>query len=261
MLEQRVATQSLSRITNWQHNTTSNLKKERKIMIQSMIFDMDGTLFQTDKILEISLEDTFSQLRSQNQWDTVTPIDQYREIMGVPLPKVWETLLPNHSLEVREQTDAYFLNRLVENIRSGKGALYPNVKEVFSYLKENNCSIYIASNGLTQYLSAIVSYYHLDNWVTETFSIQQIESLSKSDLVQSMKKKYSITNGAVVGDRLSDINAAKDNGLVSIGCNFDFAREDELSQADIVIDDLIELKGIVPKLNNNLDELVGLEEL
>lgn len=219
-------------------------------MSQSFIFDMDGTLFQTDKILELSLEDTFNHLRSLNKWGTVTPIDKYRQIMGVPLPKVWETLLPNHSNEVREQTDAYFLERLVENIRRGKGALYPNVKEVFSFLKENNCSIFIASNGLAEYLKAIVSYYNLDSWVTETFSIQQIESLNKSDLVRSIIKKYGISNGAVVGDRLSDINAAKENGLVSIGCNFDFAQEDELSQADIVIDDLIELKAILPKLQN-----------
>ncbi|KOS71489.1 MTA/SAH nucleosidase [Lysinibacillus contaminans] len=219
-------------------------------MSQSLIFDMDGTLFQTNKILELSLDDTFNHLRSLNKWDTVTPIDKYREIMGVPLPKVWETLLPNHSNEVKEQTDTYFLERLVENIRSGKGELYPNVKEVFSYLKENNYSIYIASNGLTEYLKAIVSYYNLDNWVTETFSIQQIESLNKSDLIRMILEKYGITNAAVVGDRLSDINAAKDNGLVSIGCNFDFAQEDELSQANIVIDDLIELKIILPKLEN-----------
>ncbi|UOQ50391.1 HAD hydrolase-like protein [Gracilibacillus caseinilyticus] len=219
-------------------------------MAQSLIFDMDGTLFQTDKILELSLDDTFSCLRSLNKWDKETPIDKYREIMGVPLPKVWETLLPNHTVKEREQMDAYFLERLIENISSGKGALYPNVKEVFSYLKENDCSIYIASNGLTEYLKAIVSYYHLDEWVTETFSIQQIESLNKSDLVQGIIKKYGITNGAVVGDRLSDINAAKDNDLVSIGCNFDFAREDELSQADMVINDLTELQTILTKVNN-----------
>lgn len=218
-------------------------------MTQSMIFDMDGTLFQTDKILELSLDDTFDYLRSLNKWDTVTPIEKYREIMGVPLSKVWETLLPNHSKEERVQTDAYFLERLVENIRSGKGSLYPNVKEVFSYLKEQNCSIYIASNGLKEYLQTIVSFYNLDNWVTETFSIQQIDSLNKSDLVQSIIKKYAITNGVVVGDRLSDINAAKDNSLVAIGCNFDFARDDELSQANLIIDDLIELKTILPNLN------------
>ena len=61
-----------------------------------------------------------------------------------------------------------------------------------------------------------MNYYHLDHWVTETFSIQQIESLHKSDLVKHIVEKYSITNGVVVGDRLSDINAAKDNGLVEL---------------------------------------------
>ncbi|WP_112180252.1 MULTISPECIES: HAD hydrolase-like protein [Paraliobacillus] len=218
-------------------------------MAQNLIFDMDGTLFQTDKILELALDDTFESLREQNKWDCKTPIGTYRKIMGVPLQKVWEELLPDHSNEVRAQTDAYFLDRLMENIKSGKGALYPYVKEVFQKLKENDCAIYIASNGLTDYLNAILSYYKLDNWVTETFSIQQIDSLNKSDLVEVIMKKYKITHGAVIGDRLSDIKAAKDNGLIAIGCNFDFAREDELSQADIVIDNLMELETIVPTLH------------
>ncbi|OAK68452.1 HAD hydrolase-like protein [Lederbergia galactosidilytica] len=217
-------------------------------MLEAVIFDMDGTLFQTDKILEISLDDTFQYLRSMNKWSKATPIDQYREIMGVPLPEVWETLMPDHCNADREKTDAYFLERLVENIRSGKGALYPNIEEVFHFLQENHCSIFIASNGLTKYLNAIVDYYQLGHWLTETCSIEQIESLNKSDLVQRIIKKYGITNGAVVGDRLSDIHAAKDNGLVSIGCHFDFAQKEELAQADIVVGDLIELISVLPEL-------------
>lgn len=214
-------------------------------MNQSLIFDMDGTLFQTDKILEISLEDTFTYLRSLNQWEAVTPIDTYREIMGVPLPKVWEALLPNHDTEIREKMNDFFLARLMENIRSGQGALYPNVEEIFDYLKEKGCSIYIASNGLIEYLDAIVNYYQLDRWVTETFSIQQIQTLNKADLVKTIIQKYKIDKAAVVGDRLSDIHAAKENGFVSIGCNFDFARKEELAEADFVIDDLLELKELI----------------
>nr|WP_274429676.1 hypothetical protein [Bacillus sp. HNR-4] len=38
-------------------------------MLQALIFDMDGTLFQTDKILELSLDDTFDHLRSLQLWD------------------------------------------------------------------------------------------------------------------------------------------------------------------------------------------------
>lgn len=57
-------------------------------MIQSLIFDMDGTLFQTEKILETSLDDNFNYLRSLGEWNDITPIEKYRNIMGVPLPKV-----------------------------------------------------------------------------------------------------------------------------------------------------------------------------
>ncbi|MFS0781774.1 HAD hydrolase-like protein [Bacillus sp. 1P06AnD] len=224
-------------------------------MAQALIFDMDGTLFQTDKILECSLGDTFDYLRAQNKWCSLTPIDQYREIMGVPLPKVWETLLPMHSVEEREEANAFFLNRLIDNIKNGKGALYPHVNELFDYLAGKKCPIFIASNGLIEYLNAIVKFYKLDRWVTETFSIQQIGSLHKSDLVQKIVKKYRITNGAVVGDRLSDIQAAKDNGLVSIGCHFDFAKEDELSKADIVIDDLIHIKRGWPLLEKTINNV------
>lgn len=214
-------------------------------MSKSIIFDMDGTLFQTDLLLEYALEDTFEHLRSMDKWNDPTPLQQYREIMGVPLPQVWETLLPNHSTKDRYYIDSYFLEKLLKNISDGNGSLYPNTKEILGYLYENHYSIYIASNGLTVYLEAIVSHYQLDQWITEIFSIQQIDSLNKSDLVKRIIEQYGITNAAVVGDRLSDFNAARENGLLSIGCNFDYAKEDELSHAHCVIDDLMELKEIL----------------
>ncbi|WP_145410075.1 HAD hydrolase-like protein [Paenibacillus xylanexedens] len=216
-------------------------------MMLSLIFDMDGTLFQTDKILESSLHDTFEHLRSQGLWNHGTPIEKYREIMGVPLPVVWENLLPGHSDEIRNQANEWFHGRLIEHISSGKGALYPGVEEFFQLCKDREIPIYIASNGQIEYLESIVSYYHLHEWVTETFSIQQIESQNKSDLVQTIIQKYRITQGIVIGDRLSDIKAAKENGLRSIGCNFDFAQPDELAQADRVINSLMELKTEIDK--------------
>ncbi|MBU0903585.1 MAG: HAD hydrolase-like protein [Firmicutes bacterium] len=214
-------------------------------MSLALIFDMDGTLFQTNKILEISLEDTFDNLRSQNRWNKETPLKKYQEIMGVPLPVVWETLLPDATNDWRESANAFFHERLIANINAGKGALYPNTKELLCYLKSKGHSIFIASNGQTEYLKAIVSYYGLDQWVTETFSIQQIHTQNKTDLVTEIMNLHGITNGMVIGDRLSDIQAAKHNNLHSIGCRFDFSQENELAQADFVIDDLMEIRDVL----------------
>jgi phosphoglycolate phosphatase-like HAD superfamily hydrolase len=214
-------------------------------MKRAAIFDMDGTLFQTQKILATSLEDVFESLRQQKLWDSITPIDQYNEIMGVPLPVVWETLLPDHSDVIREHANAFFQQRLIENIQLGKGSLYSNVIEVFELLLEQDYLIFIASNGQTEYLHSIVNYYQLNKYVTEIFSIQQIDSLDKGLLANMILKKYHLSEGFVVGDRLSDIQSAKKNSLTAIGCRFDFAQESELQHADFIINDLLEIKSIM----------------
>lgn len=214
-------------------------------MQQAVIFDMDGTLFRTETILERALDEAFERLRNEGQWQGATPIATYRNIMGVPLPVVWETLLPHHETAVREATDMYFLTRLVENIKSGNGALYPGVTELLEQLSAMGHTIFIASNGLIPYLEAIVSHYGLNRWVTETYSIEQIETLDKGDLVAQIVAKYDIQDGFVVGDRLSDIVAAKANGLIAIGCRFDFSKDDELRQADHIIDGLAEIPDIL----------------
>ncbi|AJY76741.1 hypothetical protein VN24_21940 [Paenibacillus beijingensis] len=127
-----------------------------------------------------------------------------------------------------QNANQFFQEKLIANINNGKGALYPHVIEVFSGLKQAGHSIFIASNGEIEYLQAIVRYFRLDGWVVETFSIQQIHSQNKADLVCHILQKYNIKNAAVIGDRLSDINAAKNNGLMAIGCRFNFAQENEL---------------------------------
>ncbi len=206
-------------------------------MKKAIIFDMDGTLFQTNLILEPALAETFDVLRAKGLWQGETPIEKYREIMGVPLPIVWETLCPMHTLAIREESDALFLVKLIERIRNGWGALYPNAEQTLATLAENY-ELYIASNGLTEYLQAIVETYQLERFIKGTYSIQSISSGHKSDLVKKVIEENAIEYGAVVGDRSSDIQAAHDNQLLSVGVRFDFAQETELQKADIVIDDL-----------------------
>lgn len=215
--------------------------------MKAIIFDMDGTLFQTGKILEQSLEEAFAVLRERGEWQGAAPIDEYRNIMGVPLPAVWEALLPGKSEETKREMDAYFIERLIVNISEGKGELYPDVKGVLAELVAEGYRVFIASNGLVRYLAAIVEYYGLNEWVTETFSIEQASTSDKGELVRIIKEKYGVTEGAVVGDRLSDIRGAKANDLFAVGCRFDFAQEQELKEADAVIDNLADLREVLKR--------------
>ncbi|RJS61781.1 HAD-IA family hydrolase [Bacillus sp. PK3_68] len=208
--------------------------------MKAMIFDMDGTLFQTNLILEGALEKVFEELRKNGLWTGQIPIEQYREIMGVPLPVVWETLCPHHSIETHRQSNEFFHLQLIELIKGQKGALYPDAEDILEALS-TKYTLYIASNGQKEYLQAITDTYKLNRFIKHTYSIQSIPSGHKSDLVKRIILENGIKNGVVVGDRLSDIQAAKDNGLLAIGVNFDFAHPSELKQADQVINSLKEL--------------------
>ena len=213
-------------------------------MREAIIFDMDGTLFQTNLILEPALEATFDVLREENLWDRETPTEQYRKVMGVPLPIVWETLCPNHSLEIREKSNEMFQQKLIELIQAKRGALYDDVESTLMELSKKY-PLFVASNGQTDYLEAIVKTYHLDRFIQHTYSIQQVNSGHKSDLVQVVIRENQIEKGYVVGDRSSDIAAAKDNGLIAVGVNFDFAQENELIQADFVVNHFKEILKLV----------------
>jgi phosphoglycolate phosphatase len=52
----------------------------------------------------------------------------------------------------------------------------------------------------------------------------------------------------VIGDRLSDFKGAEANHFLSIGCAFDFSQEKELSEADIVVEDLLEVKEYLEEM-------------
>lgn len=213
-------------------------------MTKAIIFDMDGTLFQTNLILEPALEATFDHLRESRLWQGATPLEQYRAIMGVPLDVVWQILCPQHTKYQQQQSNAYFQQALIDQIEQGCGALYEHVEETLQYLA-THFPLYIASNGQVPYLQAIMKHYDLQRWIKAVYSIDLVPSGNKSELVDNLLREHAITSGFVVGDRASDIKAAKDNGLTSIGVRFDFALESELQHADYVVERFEQIKDII----------------
>lgn len=213
-------------------------------MTTAIIFDMDGTLFQTNLILEPALEATFEKLRHNGIWQEPTPIEKYREIMGVPLPVVWQTLCPEHNLQQHEESNRLFQLALIEQIQQGNGALYEGVEIILEQLAKNH-PLYIASNGQTDYLQAIVEQYHLQRWIKAVYSIDLVPSGNKSELVALVLRENDIQSGYVVGDRSSDINAALHNDLLSIGVRFDFSQEAELKKAAYTVNAFPDILNII----------------
>lgn len=214
-------------------------------MNKAIIFDMDGTIFKTETILEKAILNTIEILEDRKISLVDNPIEKYNEIMGVPLEEVWKNLLLDPTDEKIMISNDSFQMELISLITAGEGELYSYAAELLESIKNLDYSIFIASNGDKEYLNTIVEYYELGHFVDGVYSINDIEEKDKTLLVKYIIQRENVSLEYVVGDRLSDFNAATENGAKSIGCEFYYSKEIELQQADKRVSDLKEIFKIL----------------
>ncbi|MGC5327827.1 HAD-IA family hydrolase [Brevibacillus sp. SYSU BS000544] len=202
----------------------------------AVLFDMDGTLLQTEKLATPAFLRTFDDLRKQQLWDGRTPTEsELTNVLGMTLEDLWKTLLPDANHEVKLVADRLMLKHELDLLKEGITDLYPGVREVLRELKSKDISLFVASNGLEKYIDAVCEHFGLKAVFTDLYSAGRFQTKSKNDLVRQLINDYGIQQAVMVGDRRSDVEAGKANQLLTIGCDFGFAKPGELEQADQII--------------------------
>ncbi|MBO8165231.1 MAG: HAD-IA family hydrolase [Brevibacillus sp.] len=216
---------------------------------RAILFDMDGTLLQTEKLAVAGFHRTFEDLRQQGLWDGPTPDDEtLTNVLGMTLEQLWNTLLPGKSEETKRIADQLMLAHEQHLVREGITDLYPGVRELLPELHAKGIALFVASNGLEAYIDTICEHFGIKRYFTDLYSAGRFQTKSKKDLVAKLLRDYPIQQAVMVGDRHSDMEAGKENGLFTIGCDFGFARPGELDQADAVIRHFHELPAYLPFL-------------
>lgn len=220
----------------------------------AIFFDMDGTLFNTEKILAGALNKTFDYLRKEGEWEGEPPYEECKKLLGSTLEELWSKLLPKSSGAVRKEADRLFLEGMMEEIGSGKGEIFPGVIETLKEIKGMGIPAFVASNGLDGYIQTINKYYGLHEYFTDFYSSGRFKCSSKVELVSKLLEDYKIKTAIMVGDRKSDIEAAIKNNIISIGCDFGFACSDELKGASYHVKDFKEILPLIKKYSQNILE-------
>lgn len=216
----------------------------------AMLFDMDGTLLQTEKLSTPAFQRTFQQLREKGLWDGQTPNEQeLTNVLGMTIEQVWNKLLPDVSEEVKRAADGFLLENEIKLIGERVTDLYPGVYETLRELRDRGVSLFVASNGQEAYIDAICTEYGLKPLMTDLYSAGRFRTRTKTDLVAKLLSDYQVKQAIMVGDRRSDVEAGKANGLFTIGCDFGFANQGELEGADVVITSFSQVLAHVPAID------------
>lgn len=218
--------------------------------MKACIFDLDGTLYQTERIAVPAFEKTFQSLREQGIIETSVPAEsKIISVFGQTGKQFWLELLPEADEKIRKEADRMLLKYEKEFIHKGKGKFYPGVIEGLVQLKRQGWTLFIVSNGIREYVNAVLESADLSRLFTAICTLGDQPDLEKKDAVQRLINQYSIKQGYLVGDRESDVEAGIKNGLSVIGCKYKgfpyFGTENELQGANFVVHHFQELLDII----------------
>lgn len=203
----------------------------------AMIFDMDGTLFQTETLLLPAYHQLFDILREEGHYEGETPDEELMlGCLGMLLDDIWKKVIPNGTPAAHRRADELLLQLELEGLNNEAAVLYPEVKETLEELHRRGVRLFIASNGLEHYVKGIAKARGIMPLFEGIYSAGEHGTASKVDLVRLLLEQHNIQDAWMVGDRSSDVEAGKENGQTVIGCQYaGFGGKQELKGSDVLI--------------------------
>ncbi|KAF2956777.1 HAD family hydrolase [Marinitoga sp. 38H-ov] len=210
----------------------------------NIVFDLDGTLVKTENIALPAIRNVLKDLN----YDPNIPNSEIFKYIGYTIDDIFEGLLKTNDnkiiLKAIDLLDKYEIeiikNTDINNI------FFDGTFEVLKELKKEH-KLYILSNCNIKYLNALLekglNKYIDSPHCAEMYNWKEKDYVLK--LISNNNKDF-----IMVGDRHKDIEAAKYNGFLSVGCAYGFGLE-EVKDADYIINDIKELLSITKKISQD----------
>lgn len=210
--------------------------------IEHIIFDLDGTLIDPS----VAICRSINYALEKNGHKTVEHEDLY--------PYIGKHLMdPFRDLTACD--DEGYLWKLIHSYREryetigiGENDLYPGIKDM---LRELDTTNYIASIKPAHASKMILKELGVEKHFTGIYG-SEIDGTraDKTELLHYLKDQEKIDEAVMVGDRSTDILAAKSCGFSSIAVSYGYGTLAELTETkpNVMVDKPGELKGALLKL-------------
>ena len=215
-----------------------------KVNVDTIIFDVDGTLFNGQSLSLPIFKNCLSILIDELHYNLPFPSDKkILSQFGKQADDIFTDLLPEAPPDVINSLTECVQKAEISDLQNGRGELFNNVLNVLSILKDRGYKLAICTNAPKGYFSAMVERFQFKNYFQVMLAAGLFVNKDKVWMVQEILKKLNSKDFAVVGDRHHDIEAAKANNGLSVGCAYGFGLE-EVEEADFIINNFQELLSI-----------------
>lgn len=190
-----------------------------------LIFDLDGTLFRTETVTIPAVQSAF-----QDQGLSVPPMEEIRSFFGKPAEEFTVWILSLAPREIAEELVETVSRREIEMICE-TGELYPGVHDVLATLRMSVSRMVICSNGVEAYVQRVLKEHRLETFF-DLVTYRGNSDRDKPRMVRHILDRFDDRPAIVIGDRQDDIEAARQNGLHSIGAAYGYGSGGELALAE-----------------------------
>ncbi len=222
-------------------------------MIKAAIFDCDGTVYDCRGASDIgdilALKRAFRELNIRAPLPT---LNEVRGMMGYHYVDYYNSLIPE---QFREKAFPLIFKYAKEEVAAlvleKKGKLYKGSMETLKQLKKKGINLAFITNADRTYLEAVSKAYGLDRMFSFMMSAEEANG-GKLELVKLAIKNFDVkpNEAIVIGDRASDLDAARKAGCISVAALYGFGKEEELANADFKIRKIEELIKLIQNERN-----------
>jgi len=206
-----------------------------------IIFDIDGTLLETDLVTVPAVQRTYAAygLAAPDAAAICAtfgrPVEEYIAWLASLCP-------PGRADEIIAAT-----NRLELELVGTEGRLYAGVLEMLDTLKGQGHVLAICSNGPDDYVNAFLDAHD----VRRFFDIVRTRGTKYEGKISMIREILTLTPARpaiVVGDRADDIEAAHTNAALAVAACYGFGNAKEWEQADACITRPDEVAPLIERL-------------
>lgn len=188
-------------------------------MIDSLIFDVDGTIWDTTPIVSKAWNAALDRCGlSYAHVDAA----RLKGLFGLPMDDIIADILPKEPKATRDSFKVLCYEYEHDYINKESGILYPDIKEVFKTLSEK-IPLFIISNCQSGYIELLLRKTDLAPYVTD-FSCYGDKGLLKDENIRIMVKKHNLSHPYYVGDTQMDANACEKAGVPIIWAEYGFGK-------------------------------------
>jgi phosphoglycolate phosphatase len=215
-------------------------------------FDLDGVLYSSEPFLGQAYREAIAAV--ENQYPGSFPrLPETQEILahvGWPVPVLLRRLFPQVAQEAVDLLSRQMLPVICRHVAGREGVLFPGVGETLARIAAEGVVLGIASNGRRLYVETVLATYALTEYFTDLITVDQPGYPDKASVLRAYLERLGIGSAdtVMVGDRRSDVEAAKAVGCAFVGCDYGHGHRAEIESAGPVVSRFADLPEVLTAL-------------